>query len=115
MTDQTSRGAEPGSSVLDRWVDALEAELGLPAGTVDVGAVLDLARDAAHQIARPAAPVTTYAAGYAAGLAAAGGSGGTGADDAGDVIGRAGTFALGWQDAGPGATSSAGRSTEETR
>ncbi|MFC8798677.1 DUF6457 domain-containing protein [Promicromonospora sp. NPDC057138] len=57
---------------LDSWVQALEAELGLPPGTVDVGAVLDLARDAAHAVARPAAPVTTYAVGYAEGLAAAG-------------------------------------------
>jgi hypothetical protein len=56
---------------LDSWVEALETELGLPPGTVDVGAVLDLARDAAHAVARPAAPVTTYAVGYAAGLAAA--------------------------------------------
>jgi hypothetical protein len=56
---------------LDSWVEALEAELGLPPGTVDVGAVLDLARDAAHAVARPAAPVTTYAVGYAEGLAAA--------------------------------------------
>ena len=56
---------------LDSWVEALEAELGLPPGTVDIGAVLDLARDAAHAVARPAAPVTTYAVGYAAGLAAA--------------------------------------------
>lgn len=59
---------------LNGWVEALEAELGLPPGTVDVGAVLDLARDAAHAVARPAAPVTTYAVGFAAGLAAAGGA-----------------------------------------
>lgn len=56
---------------LDNWVEALEAELGLPPGTVDVPAVLDLARDAAHAVARPAAPVTTYAVGYAAGRAEA--------------------------------------------
>ncbi|MEN5076219.1 DUF6457 domain-containing protein, partial [Isoptericola cucumis] len=86
MTDQTPRGSEPGSTVLDRWVDALEAELGLPPGTVDVGAVLDLARDAAHQVARPAAPVSTYAAGYAAGLAAAGGSGAAGGADGADEV-----------------------------
>ncbi|MEU4364824.1 DUF6457 domain-containing protein [Promicromonospora sp. NPDC023987] len=57
---------------LDSWVEALEAELDLPPGTIDVPAVLDLARDAAHAVARPAAPVTTYAVGFAAGLAAAG-------------------------------------------
>ncbi|SKC34962.1 DUF6457 domain-containing protein [Krasilnikoviella flava] len=99
MTDQTprgtARGTEPGSSVLDRWVDALEAELGLPLRSVDVGAVLDLARDAAHQVARPAAPVTAYAVGYAAGLAAARGEGS-------DALGRATSAALSWQDPGPG-------------
>lgn len=102
MTDQTPpatpRGTEPGSSVLDRWVDALEAELGLPPRTVDVGAVLDLARDAAHQVARPAAPVTAYAVGYAAGLAAARG-------EASDALDRATSSALSWQDPGPGASS----------
>ncbi|MFI2105551.1 DUF6457 domain-containing protein [Isoptericola sp. NPDC019693] len=100
MTDQTppatARGAEPGSSVLDRWVDALEAELGLPLRSVDVGAVLDLARDAAHQVARPAAPVTAYAVGYAAGLAAARG-------EESDALDRATSSALSWQDPGPGA------------
>ena len=100
MTDQTPpatpRGAEPGSSVLDRWVDALEAELGLPPRSVDVGAVLDLARDAAHQVARPAAPVTAYAVGYAAGLAA-------GRGETSDALDRATSSALSWQDPGPGA------------
>ena len=37
---------------LDSWVEALEAELGLPPGTIDVPEVLDLARDAAHALAR---------------------------------------------------------------
>ncbi|PUB24021.1 hypothetical protein C8K30_110165 [Promicromonospora sp. AC04] len=74
---------------LDSWVQALEAELGLPPGTVDVGAVLDLARDAAHAVARPAAPVTTYAVGYAAGLAAAGVAATAGDAPAGDAPGAA--------------------------
>ena len=78
---------------LDSWVEALEAELGLPPGTVDVGAVLDLARDAAHAVARPAAPVTTYAVGYAEGLAAARdmattGSGPDAAEKASDLAAR---------------------------
>ncbi|GAA1848165.1 DUF6457 domain-containing protein [Myceligenerans crystallogenes] len=58
---------------LKTWISALETELGLPPGTIDMNEVLDLARDAAHAVARPAAPVTTYAVGYAAGLAAASG------------------------------------------
>lgn len=56
---------------LKHWISALESELGLPAGTVDMKVVLDLARDAAHAVERPAAPLTTYAVGYAEGLAAA--------------------------------------------
>ena len=78
------------ANVLGRWVTALEGELGLPTGTVDVRAVLDLARDAAHRIERPAAPVTTYAAGYAAGLAAAAG-------ERSDALRRASSLALSWQ------------------
>ena len=34
---------------------------------VDVDAILDLARDAAHGVARPAAPISTFILGYAAG------------------------------------------------
>jgi hypothetical protein len=86
-------------TVLDRWVAAVEAELGLPGGSIDVGQVLDLARDAAHHVARPAAPVTTYLVGYARGLAAASGgadgpASGTGPHD--DVAARASRLALGW-------------------
>jgi hypothetical protein len=95
MTDQpTPRGSAPGATVLERWVDTLEAELGVPPGTVDIGAVLDLARDAAHRIERPAAPVTAYVAGYAAGLAAARGEGS-------DAVERAAAHALAWRDDGP--------------
>jgi len=57
---------------LKQWISALESELDLPAGTVDMKKVLDLARDAAHAVERPAAPLTTYAVGFAEGLAAAG-------------------------------------------
>jgi hypothetical protein len=80
---------------LDSWVEALEVELGLPPGTVDVGAVLDLARDAAHAVARPAAPVTTYAVGFAAGLAAAGGMGAT-ASGGPDAAEKAANLAARW-------------------
>jgi hypothetical protein len=59
---------------LQTWVYALETELGLEPGPIDMNAVLALARDAAHAVARPAAPVTTYAVGYAAGVAAATGN-----------------------------------------
>lgn len=49
---------------MDDWIAALCAELGIEAD-VDVKAVLDVARDAAHQVDRPAAPVSTYLMGFA--------------------------------------------------
>lgn len=59
--------------MLDDWITALTRELGLD-GSVDEGLLLDVARDAAHNVARPAAPVTTFLVGLAAGRA--GGSAG---------------------------------------
>lgn len=57
---------------LERWAADLRTALGLdPSVVVDVTAVLDLARVAAHAVDRPAAPLTTYLVGYAAGRAAA--------------------------------------------
>ncbi|MCZ7413182.1 MULTISPECIES: NTP transferase domain-containing protein [unclassified Streptomyces] len=53
--------------VLEEWTTAVKAELGLDLD-VDINAVLDLARDAAHGVARPAAPLTTFLVGYAAAL-----------------------------------------------
>lgn len=58
-------------NVLDEWITAVKAELGIDL-QVDTAALLDLARDAAHGVARPAAPLTTFLVGYAA--ASAGGS-----------------------------------------
>jgi hypothetical protein len=54
--------------VLDQWVAALAAELDVDPDAVDVRLLLDVARDAAHQVDRPAAPLTTFLVGYAAGL-----------------------------------------------
>ena len=53
--------------VLGGWVRELCAELGIDPELVDRDLVLDLARDAAHGVARPAAPLTTFLVGYAAG------------------------------------------------
>ena len=50
---------------MDAWVQALCAELDLEI-PVDVRLLLDVARDAAHQVERPAAPLTTFIVGYAA-------------------------------------------------
>ncbi|WP_439692641.1 DUF6457 domain-containing protein [Curtobacterium sp. SP.BCo] len=55
--------------VLAAWTAELTAALGFPEGfELDRDVVLDLARDAAHGVARPAAPLTTFLVGYAAGL-----------------------------------------------
>ena len=48
---------------IDELCDALDIETEL-----DEGLILDLARDAAHNVERVAAPITTYLLGYAAAL-----------------------------------------------
>lgn len=57
--------------VLDEWISAVKDELGIDLD-VDTGVLLDLARDAAHGVARPAAPLTTFLVGYAAAQARGG-------------------------------------------
>jgi hypothetical protein len=57
--------------VLDEWIAAAKTELGIDLD-VDTGVLLDLARDAAHGVARPAAPLTTFLVGYAAAHAGGG-------------------------------------------
>lgn len=59
----------PESRTLEEWVVELAAALDLPADSADIVLLLDLARDAAHTVARPAAPVTTFLVGLAAGRA----------------------------------------------
>ena len=59
-------------SRLDEWAAAVCGELGLdPAAlgpaALDPRLVLDLARDVAHGVARPAAPLTAYLLGVAVG------------------------------------------------
>ncbi|MBF4163740.1 DUF6457 domain-containing protein [Nocardioides acrostichi] len=53
---------------LHDWIDELCDVLDIDA-EVDEGLVLDLAKLAAHQVARPAAPLTAFLLGYAAGEA----------------------------------------------
>jgi Domain of unknown function (DUF6457) len=74
--------------VLENWITALAEELDIQL-TVDVDALLALARDAAHHVARPAAPVTTFLIGYAA--ASQGGSA-----DVAQLCRRASELALTW-------------------
>lgn len=52
---------------LTSWSQQLSDALGLDL-EVEVDPILDLARDAAHQVERPAAPLTTFLVGYAAGM-----------------------------------------------
>lgn len=56
-------------STLDDWIAAVTLDLGLEA-RVDRSLVLDLARDVAHGVARPAAPLTTFLLGLAVGAGA---------------------------------------------
>ncbi|MEU9298986.1 NTP transferase domain-containing protein [Streptomyces sp. NPDC048269] len=80
-------------TVLDQWITAVKNELGLDL-PVDTKTLLDLARDAAHGVARPAAPLTTFLVGYAAARAEA-----TGADPAqavAEASRKAADLALRW-------------------
>ncbi|MGN6425386.1 MAG: DUF6457 domain-containing protein [Leifsonia sp.] len=52
---------------LDDYARRAAAELGVAIEDGDVAVLLDLARDAAHGVARPAAPLTAYLAGLAVG------------------------------------------------
>jgi hypothetical protein len=57
-------------ATMDDWLVAAGRALGLDPAEVRQDLVLDLARDVAHQVARPAAPVTAYLLGLAAGRGA---------------------------------------------
>jgi hypothetical protein len=86
-------------STLEDWTAAVRAELGLGPGAADTKLVLDLARDVAHGVARPAAPLTAYLVGVAVGRGLA----------LPDAAGRVSALAAGWAPqppdpaAGPGA------------
>jgi hypothetical protein len=55
-------------STLDDWIDAVREALDLE--PVDTRLVLDLARDVAHGVMRPAAPLSAYLMGLAVGRGA---------------------------------------------
>jgi hypothetical protein len=57
-------------STLEDWIQAATTELGIEVAEDATTLVLDLARDVAHGVARPAAPLTAYLLGLAAGRAA---------------------------------------------
>jgi hypothetical protein len=54
-------------TTLQDWIDAASAQLGVAPDDTMVREVLDLARDVAHQVERPAAPVTAFLLGLAVG------------------------------------------------
>ena len=54
-------------SAMDRWIMAVSSDLGLDPGAADARAILDMTRDVAHNVDRPAAPVTAYLIGVAVG------------------------------------------------
>jgi len=60
--------------ILAEWAEEVTAALHLEGLEIDVKSVLGLAGRAAHAVLRPAAPLTTFIAGYAAGRAAASGT-----------------------------------------
>jgi hypothetical protein len=73
--------------MLEEWLELVCLEFGLDRAEVDRDLVLDLARDVAHEVARPGAPLTAYLLGLAVGRGA---DPRAGAD-------RLSELALGWQ------------------
>ncbi len=73
-------------STMDQWTAAVCADLGLDPTDADLRAVLDLTRDVAHSVARPAAPLTAYLVGMAVGRGLA----------LPDAAGRVSALAAGW-------------------
>ncbi|MFE4693366.1 NTP transferase domain-containing protein [Streptomyces sp. NPDC056749] len=82
-------------SVLDEWITTVKNELGIELD-VDTGVLLDLARDAAHGVARPAAPLTTFLVGYAAAMASSGRSPEEAAEAVAEASRKATALALRW-------------------
>ncbi|MCL3862776.1 NTP transferase domain-containing protein [Actinotalea sp. K2] len=56
---------EPVGSDLHRWWVGVAEELGVEPDAVDVETLLDLSREVANGVARPAVPVTSFLVGYA--------------------------------------------------
>lgn len=58
---------------LQDWLATLLRDLGLEDASVDVRLLLDVSREVAHAVERPAAPLTTYVLGLAVAREPAGG------------------------------------------
>ncbi len=91
--------------VLDEWITAAKDELGIDLD-VDRALLLDLARDAAHGVARPAAPLTTFLVGYAAGRA------GGGPEAVAEAVRKAVALAQRWAEEGASGEAAAARTTD---
>lgn len=76
-------------TTLQTWIAAACAELGLDQSVLNERAVLDLARDVAHRVDRPAAPVTAFLLGVAVGSG----------QDFGEAASRLVTLSEQWHDA----------------
>ncbi|MFE2290785.1 NTP transferase domain-containing protein [Streptomyces sp. NPDC059452] len=83
-------------AVLDEWITSVKNELGIELD-VDTDVLLDLARDAAHGVARPAAPLTTFLVGYAAARASAGAGPEEAAAAVAEAARKATALALRWE------------------
>ncbi|MBZ6372429.1 MAG: DUF6457 domain-containing protein [Microbacterium hominis] len=77
---------------LDAWAAALRERFGLADDDLPIALILDLARDVANGVARPAAPFSAFAAGLVAGRA--GGS----PDDVRAAVAAVTELAAGWDD-----------------
>ncbi|MGQ4514917.1 NTP transferase domain-containing protein [Streptomyces sp. DW26H14] len=89
-------------TVLDEWITAVKDELGIELD-VDTTLLLDLASDAAHGVARPAAPLTTFLVGYAAARAA-----GEGKQAVAEAAAKASALARRWEEEAGGSGADAG-------
>ncbi|SFJ36431.1 hypothetical protein SAMN05216275_108129 [Streptosporangium canum] len=58
-------------NVLTEWTELVCRELGVDPETVDRDALLDLTKEVAHGVTRPAAPLTAYVLGLAQGAGSA--------------------------------------------
>jgi len=97
MSGRGGSAREQAPNPLEAWTDAVRRELGLvdvDQGRATIDLVLDLARDVAHGVARPAAPLTAYLLGVAVGRARDPGA-------AGPLAARVTRLALDWSPAAP--------------
>ena len=85
-TGGTTMSESQHPEVLDEWVAEAAVLVGIDPADVPIGTVLDLARRAAHGVARPAAPLTTFLLGLAVGS-------GRSADDLDTLADRLGALA----------------------